>query len=91
MPRLHHRRREFEGRIPRDVSLKPGQERLRRLGGLGGAVAAVHAGQFSSLGADGLVQAAQLFFLGGDRCFELLDGCVQGDWDRPVRRDGKTR
>lgn len=59
--------------------MKPGQKRLRFFSGLGGAVAAVHTGEFTPLAADCLVETAQLLLLGFNRCFELFDRCVQGD------------
>ena len=65
---------KLEGRIARGVSLEPHHERLDFLGTLGSSVATVHAGQFRSLGANGLVEPAQLFFMRGDLVLELFDG-----------------
>ena len=71
---VQDRRGQLQGRISRDVPLKLGEERLRFLGALGGTIAAVHAGQFCPLGADGLVHASQVVFQGGDPGLQLLDG-----------------
>ena len=44
---------------------------------LGQRVAAVHAGQFGSFGADGLVQLTQFVFLESDPALELVDRRIQ--------------
>ncbi len=74
---VQDRRGQLQGGIPRNVPLQLGEECLGFLGALGGTVAAVHPRQFTTLGADGLVQAAQLLFQGRDLGLVLLDRGVE--------------
>jgi len=86
---VQDRRGELEGRITRGVSLELDEERLNPFGTLGSSVATVHASQFCSLGADGLIETAQLFLVSGKLVLELFDRCFQCAGISPFNLGGK--